>query len=143
MAVDVDGVLVGNRALDPSCSASRESLPTGAGRLETGRSGVTTFTGWSSAPSEARELAPVDVVLLGSLPEVAARTVTGPGSLIAEDGTPTLTATAAAVAATSTARTAHMVRMHPFSYRTGGRDTRAVGWSRNTAESAGGSDSRR
>ncbi|MHB1598108.1 MAG: hypothetical protein ACYCXY_04320 [Acidimicrobiales bacterium] len=143
MTIDVDGVLVGNRAVDLSCSASRESLPMGAGRLETGRSGVTTSTDWSSAPSEARELAPVDVALLDPPPEVAARTVTGPGSLIAEDGTPTLMATVAAVATTSTAKTAHTVRMHPLSYRTGGQDERAVRWSRNAADSAGASDSRR
>ncbi|MDA8069168.1 MAG: hypothetical protein M0T77_11245 [Actinomycetota bacterium] len=44
--------------------------------------------------------------------------MTGPGSLVAGDGTPILTATAAAVVTINTARTPHAVRMHPPFYRT-------------------------
>ena len=105
----------------------------GAGRLETGRFGVTTLTGWFSASSEARELALVGVALLGRLPEAAARTVTGPGSLFADEGTPTPMATAVRVATLSTARTPQTVRMHPLFYRNRTCATRVVGPSRNSS----------
>lgn len=103
------------------CSASRESLPTGAGRLDTGRSGVTTRT--DPLPVAAAP-APPDVGTR-TPPTVAAGTVTGPGSLVADDGNPTLTATVAATATTSTAKTPHTARMHPFSYRNARHDRHA------------------
>lgn len=118
-------MVVAGRTVGFSCSASRESLPMGAGRLDTGRSGVTTSTGRPVLKLRP-EPAPAGVTA-GDRPAVAAGTVTGPGSLVADDGMPILTATVAAVATMRTARTLHTVRMHPFSYRTGGHDRRAVG----------------
>lgn len=55
-----------------------------------------------------------------SAPVAGVGVVDGTGALIAGDGTPILTATAAAVVTINTARTPHAVRMHPPFYRTAG-----------------------
>lgn len=124
-AGDTDEVAVAGRAPGFSCSASRESLPIGAGRLDTGRSGFTTFT--RRPVLEVRSEPGPAGAAAGDPLAAAAGTVTGPGSLVAEDGIPILTTTVAAIATTSIAKTPHTVRMHRFSHRTLGHAGRASG----------------
>ncbi|MDA8284596.1 MAG: hypothetical protein M0Z42_15165 [Actinomycetota bacterium] len=117
MAADADGVVVAGWTASFICSASCESLPIGIGRLDTGRSGVTTSTG-RPALDVRSEPAPDGGTVGDPLAVAVVGTVTGPGSLVADEGMPTWMATVAAVATITRTRTPHTVRMHPFSYRT-------------------------
>ena len=106
-------MVVSCRTAGFTCSDSRESLPIGAGRLDTGRSGVTTSTGRRLLDGGA-EPAPAGVAA-GDRAAVTAGTVIGPGSLVDDDGIPILTATVAAVATITSTRRPHTVRIPPFS----------------------------
>lgn len=110
-----------------SCSASRESLPTDAGRPGTGRSG-TAPTG--RPVPEVRSEPARSGVAAGDRPAVAAGTVTGPGSRVADDGMLILAATAAAVATITSTKTPHAVRIDPLSYLMARHGRHAVEWSR-------------
>ncbi|MHB1538086.1 MAG: hypothetical protein ACYCUM_09670 [Solirubrobacteraceae bacterium] len=99
------------------CSASRESLPIGAGSLETAWSGVTTLT---ESPALCAKSVAVRPETAADAPfwlttAAAVGTMTGPGRVIADAAMPIAMATVAAVATINRARTPKTVRMHPFS----------------------------
>ena len=103
------------RALALSRSASRESLPIGAGRLATGRSGVTTVTGESAPDGEPK---PAEAAAGTDERPVAVTSgmVSAPGSLFAEDAMLSPIATVAATGTIRSASTPKMVRIQPFCY---------------------------